>query len=160
MKKVITSTLLVASLSVSAFAYDANKALSMDKFYSNFTQKACASSKLFVEADKVMEMLRENKKITLLDIRTRGEHAVISIGLKNSIYIPIKDLFKKENLDKLPTDRIIVIVCHSGTRATLAAIGLKQVGIKNTRVLKGGLISLAEANNPKNAPLRLGMKIQ
>ena len=105
-------------------------------------------------------MLKENKKFTLLDIRTKGEHAVISIGLKNSIYIPIKDLFKKENLDKLPTNQTIVIVCHSGTRATLAAIGLKQIGIKNTRVLKGGLISLADANNPKNAPLRLGMKIQ
>ena len=160
MKNIITSSLLVASLSLSAFAYDADKAASMDKFYSNFTQKACANSKLFVEADEVMKMLRENKNITLLDIRTRGEHAVVSIGLENSIYVPIKDLFRKENLDKLPTDRTIIIVCHSGTRATLAAIGLKQVGIKNTRVLKGGLIALAEANNPKNAPLRLGMKIQ
>ena len=159
MKKTITSTLLMASLSVSAFAYDTDKAISMDKFYSNFTQKACANSKLFIEADEVMKMLRENKKITLLDIRTRGEHAVISISLDNSIYIPIKELFKKENLDKLPTDKPIVIVCHSGTRATLAAIGLQQIGIKNTRVLKGGLISLATENNPKNAPLRLGMKI-
>ncbi|MEA2091141.1 MAG: rhodanese-like domain-containing protein [Campylobacterota bacterium] len=160
MKKIVTSTLLMASLSISAFAYDTTKAQTFDKFYSNFTQKTCASSKLFIQADETMKMLRENKKFTLLDIRTKGEHAVISIGLKNSIYIPIKDLFKKENLDKLPTDQTIVIVCHSGTRATLAAIGLKQIGIKNTRVLKGGLISLADANNPKNAPLRLGMKIQ
>ncbi len=159
MKNIFTTSLLVASLSISAFAYDSEKAKTFDGFYSNFTQKACANSKLFIEADEVMEVLRKDKKITLLDIRTRGEHAVISIGLKNSIYIPIKDLFKKENLDKLPSDHTIVIVCHSGTRATLAAVGLKQIGIKNTRVLKGGLIALAEANNPKNAPLRLGMKI-
>ncbi len=160
MKNIITSSLLVASLSISAFAYDTDKAKSFNNFYENFTQKACASSKLFIDADEVMKELRNNTKITLLDIRTRGEHAVISIGLKNSIYIPIKDLFKKENLDKLPTDRTIVVVCHSGTRAVLAAIGLKQIGIENTRVLKGGLVSLATANNPRNAPLRLGMKIQ
>ena len=160
MKKIITTSLLTLALSASAFAYDTAKAEAMDKFYSNFTQKACASSKLFITGEESLKMLRENKKFTFLDIRTKGEHAVVSIGLKNSIYVPIKDLFKKENLDKLPSDQTIVIVCHSGTRATLAAIGLKQVGIKNTRVLKGGLIALAEANNPKNAPLRLGMKIQ
>lgn len=159
MNKTITSSLLIAVLSVSAFAYDVNKAQTLNNFYSGFTQKACANSKLFVEAEEVMKMLRDDKKVTMLDIRTKGEHAVISIGLKNSIYIPIKDLFKKENLDKLPTDQTIVIVCHSGTRATLAAVGLQQIGIKNTRVLKGGLVALADANNPKNAPLRLGMKI-
>ena len=159
MKKIITSTLLTATLSLTATAYDSTKAQSYDNFYSKFTQKACADSQLFISAEETLELLRKNKKFTILDIRTRGEHAVISIGTDNSIYIPIKELFKKENLDKLPSDETIVIVCHSGTRAVLAAIGLKQIGIKKTRVLKGGLIALADANNPKNAPLRLGMKI-
>jgi len=154
MKKTIITSLLMASLSVSAFAYDTNKAKSLEKFYSGFTQKTCASSKLFIEAEEFMAMLRDNKKVTILDIRTEGEHAVLSTDLKNSLYIPIKDLFKKENLDKLPTDQTIVLLCYSGTRATLAAVGLKQIGITNTRVLKGGLILLAQANNPKNAPLR------
>ncbi|MEA2100093.1 MAG: rhodanese-like domain-containing protein [Campylobacterota bacterium] len=154
MKKIITSTLLLTTLSISAIAYDSIKAQTMDNFYSKFTQKACADSKLFISAEETMKMLRENKKFMILDIRTRGERAVVSIGLENSIYIPIKDLFKKENLDKLPTDQTIILVCHSGTRATLAAIGLKQIGIKKTRVLKGGLVALADANNPKNAPLR------
>ena len=159
MKKTITSTILMAALSIPSFAYDTTKAQSFDSFYSKFTQKACADSQLFVSAEDTLKMLRENKRFTVLDIRTRGEQAVVSIGLQNSLYIPIKDLFKKENLDKLPKDQTIVIVCHSGTRATLAAIGLKQIGITKTRVLKGGLVALADANNPKNAPLRLGMKI-
>ena len=154
MRKTITSTLLMATLSVSAIAYDSSKAKSYENFYSTFTQKACADSKLFINAEDTLKMLRENKKFTILDIRTEAEQAVVSIATKNSIYIPIKDLFKKENLDKLPTDKTIVIVCHSGTRAVLAAIGLKQIGIKKTRVLKGGLIALAEANNPKNAPIK------
>ena len=153
MKKLLTSSLLIASLSITSFAYDTEKAKALDNFYSHFTQKACANSKLFIQADEVMKMLRKNTKVTVLDVRTKGEHAIISIGLKNSIYIPIKDLFKKENLDKLPTDHTIAIVCHSGTRAILAAAGLKQIGLKNTRVVKGGLVALANANNTKNAPL-------
>jgi len=154
MKNILTKTLLVASLSGSAFAYDTVKADALNNFYSHFTQKACADSKLFITAEDTLKMLRNNKKITILDVRTIGEHAVISIGLKNSLFIPIKDLFKKENLDKLPTDHTIILVCHSGTRATVAAVGLKQIGIKNTRVLKGGLVALANANNPKNAPIK------
>lgn len=153
MKKLLTSSLLIASLSITSFAYDTEKAKALDNFYSHFTQKACANSKLFIQADEVMKMLRKNTKVTVLDVRTKGEHAIISIGLKNSIYIPIKDLFKKENLDKLPTDHTIAIVCHSGTRAILVAAGLKQIGLKNTRVVKGGLVALANANNTKNAPL-------
>jgi len=154
MKKIITSTLLTALMSLSASAYDVDKAASMDQFYSKFTQKACADSKLFITAQETMKMLREDKKFTILDIRTKGENSIVSVSAKNSIYIPIKELFKKENLDKLPKYETIIIVCHSGTRATLAAIGLKQIGIAKSRVLKGGLVALADANNPKNAPLK------
>ena len=154
MKKIVTSSLLLASLTVSAFAYDENKAKTFDAFYSNFTQKACANSKLFIDGQETMDMLNKKEKFTLLDIRTKGEHAVVSIGLENSIFIPLESLFEKENLDKLPKDRPIVIVCYSGARATLAVTGLKQIGIKNIKVLKGGIVGLAQANNVKNAPLK------
>jgi len=154
MKKILTSSLLVGVFTLSSFAYDADQAKKLESFYSGFTQKACANSKLFIKADEVMKMLRDKTKVTLLDVRTEGEHDIISIGLKNSIYIPMRELFKKENLEKLPTNEPILIVCHSGTRALLAAAGLKQIGIKNVRVVKGGLASLALANNTKNAPLK------
>lgn len=157
-RKNMTKKLLVSvfalSLSITAFAYDKTKADSMNKFYSNFTQKACANSKLFISAKDTFKMLKEKKKFTLLDVRTTGENSVVSVSLEGSLYIPLKDLFKKENLDKLPSEGTIIIVCHSGTRATLAAIGLKQIGIKNTRILKGGFVALADANNPKNAPMK------
>lgn len=153
MAKLLISILAVLTFSISASAYNEVKAESLNKFYSKFTQKACANSKLFISAKDTMKMLREKKNFTLLDVRTIGEKSVVSITASNSIHIPIKDLFKKENLDKLPKDRIIVIVCHSGTRATMAAVGLKQIGIKNTKVLKGGFVALSDATNPKNSPI-------
>jgi rhodanese-related sulfurtransferase len=152
MKKIVYSTLTFALLSVNSMAYDSTKAEELSKFYSHMTQKTCADSKFFVKALDTMKMIRENK-VTLLDVRTDGEAGVIALSGKNAIHIPISELFKKENLDKLPSDKPIVVVCHSGIRATLAAIGLKRVGFKKIHVLKGGMISLATADNPKNAPM-------
>jgi len=154
MKKTLLSTLTFALLTVSANAYDDTKAKELNTFYSHMTQKACADSKLFIKAKEVMKLLKEKKDITLLDVRTDGEASVIALSGDNALHMPISELFKKENLDKLPTDKPIMVVCHSGTRATLAAIGLKRIGFKKVHVVKGGLIALAEANNPKNAPVK------
>jgi len=150
----LSSMIVVASFAVNALAYDTSKAESLDKFYSNMTQKACADSKLFTPAEDIMKMFQEGKKFTILDVRTMGEASIVAISAKNSKHVPIENLFEKTNLDALPTDEPIIVVCHSGTRATLAAIGLKRLGFKNTHVLKGGLVALADANSPKNAPLK------
>jgi len=154
MKKTLLSTLTFALLTVSAHAYDDTKAKELNTFYSHMTQKACADSKLFIKAKEVMKRLKEKKDITLLDVRTDGEASVIALSGDNALHMPISELFKKENLDKLPTDKPIMVVCHSGTRATLAAIGLKRIGFKKVHVVKGGLVALAEANDPKNAPTK------
>ena len=154
MKQTFKSTVSILLLTLSANAYDATKAKDFNAFYSHMTQKACADSKLFIKAKDVMKMLRDKKPFTMLDVRTDGEASVISLSGDNALHLPINVLFKKENLDKLPTDKPIVVVCHSGTRATLAAIGLKRVGFKKVHVIKGGLVALAKANNPKNAPIK------
>ena len=154
MKRLLQSAAAVLVLALSANAYDTTKAQELNGFYSHMTQKVCANSKLFVKATDVMKMLREKKQFTMLDVRTDGEAAVISLSGENALHIPINVLFKKENLDKLPSNKPIIVVCHSGTRATLAAIGLKRLGFKQAHVVKGGLIALAKANNPKNAPIK------
>jgi len=151
MKKFVYLTLTFALVTMNAMAYDTTKAENLLEFYSSMTQKACANSKLFINAEDTMKMIRDNN-VTLLDVRTEAEVGVITLGGENAIDIPIAKLFKKESLDKLPTDKPMVIVCHSGTRALLAAVGLKRIGFKDVQVLKGGLIALADANNPKNAP--------
>lgn len=154
MKKLLLTTLSLAVLSTNVSAYDTAKATNLEHFYAHMTQKACADSKLFIKAGDVMKMLRDKKAFTLLDVRTEGEANIIALSGKNAMHISIENLFQKEHLDTLPTDKPIVVVCHSGTRATLAAIGLKRIGFKKVHVLKGGLIALAKANNPKNAPLK------
>ena len=146
--------LIATSFTVNTFAYDHTQAKELEKFYSHMTQEAFAKSKLMIKANKVMQMIREKKDFILLDIRTEGEMSVVGLQTPNAIEVPLNQLFKAKNLDKLPTDKPIVIVCHSGSRALLASIELKKIGFKNIHLLKGGLASLSVANNVKNAPLK------
>lgn len=154
LKKHIITSLSMVLFVVNASAYDAVKAENLDNFYSHMTQKACADSKLFTTGEAVMKMFRAKTKFMLLDVRTTGENAIISISAKNALHIPVENLFEKANLDTLPTDQPIIIVCHSGTRATIVAMGLKQIGFKQVHVLKGGLVALADADNVKNTPMK------
>jgi rhodanese-related sulfurtransferase len=148
--------LLLGALALSSqlLAFDAAKATQLHHFYSKMNQKACADSKLFIKAEEVMGMIREGKPYLLLDVRTQGEASVLGLTDAHSALIPIERLFTPEALKTLPTDRPIIAICHSGTRGTMAAIGLKQLGFKNVHVLKGGMIALADADTPKNAPLK------
>jgi rhodanese-related sulfurtransferase len=150
-KHLLLSALSALILPIQVLAYDAAKAQNLNSFYAHLTQKACAESKLFITAEEVMKRLRDNAAFTLLDIRTNAENAIVSLSSSHAIHIPIAHLFEPTSLDKLPTDQPIIIVCHSGTRAVMAAMGLKQIGITNTHVLKGGIVALADANTPKNA---------
>jgi len=154
MKKALTALIAAVVLSASAFGYDAAKAAEFDGFFSHMTQKACANSTLFVKAEDLMQMLREQKPLLLLDIRTRGEASVVGLGGSDALHIPVEHLFEKANLDRLPSDRPVIIVCYSGSRATMAAMALKMIGVKNVQVLKGGIVALAAADTTKNAPLK------
>lgn len=154
MKKIIVSSFLVLGLTTSVFAYDEAQAINLNKFYSHLTQKVCANSKLFIEAKDTLAMINKGENPLYLDVRTSGEHSIIEISKEHSLHIPIAELFTKDNLDKLPKDRKIVVVCHSGNRALMAALGLKQIGFKNVHVMKNGLVGLAQANDPKNAPMK------
>lgn len=153
-KKIVSGTLLVSALALNAFAYDANKAKDFDTFYSNFTQKACSQSKLYIDGEETMKMMRDKKKFTFLDVRTPGELSVVGIKASNTLEIPVEHLFEGKSLERLPTDELIVIVCYSGTRAVMVAASLKMLGFKNTRVMKGGIVGLAKGNNVKNVPLK------
>ena len=43
-KKIVMGMLFVSTLTLNAYAYDANKGKDFDTFYSHFTQQACAKS--------------------------------------------------------------------------------------------------------------------
>ncbi len=151
-EKLIAVLLFTSLLGVDLFAYDADLAQKFDETFSQYSQDFLNNSKMLVDANSVMKMLQKKEDFVLLDIRTPAEMNVLGLKTKNSVEIPFDVLFKKENLDKLPKDKPIVIVCHSGSRALQAATALEMIGFKNAKVLYGGIIALAQSDSTKSAP--------
>jgi rhodanese-related sulfurtransferase len=105
---------------------------------------------MLIDSDSIIKMLKKGDDFVLLDIRTIQEVSIVGLRTKNRLEIPFDVLFEKENLDKLPTDKPIVIVCHSGSRALQAATSLDMIGFKNAKVLYGGIMALAKSDSTLN----------
>ena len=131
-------------LSGTLFAYDKELAKRLNMMFSPMTPEVIAKKPCMVNVKQLLEMIKNKEDFVILDVRTPQEMAVFGITLKNKLEIPLNELFKEENLNKLPTDKKIIVVCHTGGRAIPAALGLHLIGFKNVFVLEDGLTELAK----------------
>ena len=83
----------------------------------------------------------------IIDVRTTAELTADGY-IKDSINIPLLDLF--DNLDQLPKDKgaAIVVMCKSGHRGALGMMALRQIGYTNVTNLGGGLGAWVAAQLP------------
>ena len=109
-----------------------------------------------IDAPDLVEALSKGQDILLLDIRTPKEHGVVSLSHPHALWIPLDALFKTENLDRLPNDKQIAIVCLSGYRAALATGLLRAAGFEDVVFVKGGLAGLVQAFKPSTLAPQAG----
>jgi rhodanese-related sulfurtransferase len=150
-KALILAVLLGLASPALAFDPDLGERIQQD-VTGQLDQQALAKGGLKVQSEQVLAMLAKGEPITLLDIRTPAEQAVVSVTHPKAIGIPLDQLFKKENLARLTANGQIVVICHTGERAAIAASLLRAVGFRNAYFLSGGLISLVTDLTPKTAP--------
>lgn len=129
MKKLI-SIGLISLLGSSLSAYDRDLAKKFENFYQNFTQKAIAETDIFVDSEQLYSWLYSKEKLTILDVRTEGETSMVAITHPSAIDIPLSEVFKSENLEKLDKNSRIVVSCKSGSRSLIVALNLKMLGFK------------------------------
>ncbi|MFZ2161841.1 MAG: rhodanese-like domain-containing protein [Sideroxyarcus sp.] len=156
MKSISIASVVLSGLflGANAFAYDVEMAAKIEPIVAKMDQAALAKGGSKIAPEDVLKMLAEKKdKFTILDIRTKPERDVVGLTLPGALNISLNDLFKKENLDRLPKDGKILIVCHSGARAAGAAALLGAIGFDNAYYVNGGLISMVTAVTPKSMPL-------
>ncbi|MBN8758825.1 MAG: hypothetical protein BGO61_05605 [Thiobacillus sp. 65-69] len=148
----ILSLALASALSLNAQAFDTEMAAKIAPVAGQLTQANLAKGGCKVSAEDALKMMTEDKeKVTVLDVRTHAEAKVVA--MPKALHIPMDQLFKKENLDRLPTDGKILVMCHSGNRAAGSTALLNSVGFRNAVYVNGGLIALITATTPKNVPL-------
>lgn len=105
----------------------------------------------FSDEDGVKMLTGGKEKVTLLDVRTPDDARMVA--MPGAIHIPMDQLFRKENLGRLPTDGKILVACHSTNRAAGSTALLNAIGFRNAVNVNGGLIALTSATTPKSVPL-------
>ena len=154
------STVLLIALSIAApvSAYDQGKAAEYAQMFAT-VQGAKAGKELhLLKPEQFVRQVRGGKQFVTVDVRTPGETQFFSSNLPGHLMIPLAELFEPAQLAKLPTDKPIVIMCKSGTRATAAATALRRIGFSETYVLKGGFKGLIAYLGAKEANQPLGPK--
>lgn len=111
--------------------------------FSNFTPKTLASNPCALEPEQVVDLIKEEQDFVILDIRTPLEQELLAPRLKNTLYIPMHELFKEENLKRIPKDKTVFVLCHTDRRATAAVVALRLLGFDKTFVLRGGVVELS-----------------
>ncbi|MCG8448387.1 MAG: rhodanese-like domain-containing protein [Pirellulales bacterium] len=134
-----------------AWSYDVELAESYEKLFSPVAGEKAGKALHFVKPDAFVEDIKAGKKIVAIDVRTPSETSVFTLSLPNSLVIPANEIFKKENLARIPTDKPVMVICKSGARATALGTALRHIGFDNVYILKGGFQALSSYYGPKEA---------
>ena len=150
------STVLLTALVVAApvSAYDQSGADEYAQMFATVQGAKAGKELQLLKPEQFVNQVRGGKAFVTVDVRTPGETRFFTSNLPGHLVIPLAELFKPEQLAKLPTDKPIVVMCKSGTRATAATTALRRIGFSETYVLKGGFkglvtyLGVPEANKP------------
>ena len=113
----------------------------------SFIKGLFGSSSFDIEEEEVRELVKTNRKVELIDVRTMPEYKMDHINPCRNIDLKQKDFVDKvKYLDK---DTVYVLYCKTGKRSVKAASKLESLGFKNVFSLKGGIDSWEGAKRVK-----------
>lgn len=95
---------------------------------------------------EVAELMREQTRVRLLDVRTPGEYETVHIG--GAYNVPLDTLGEHAREIRENVAAPIVLVCQSGQRARKAEEALKAAGLDNLHVRDGGVNGWLAAGLP------------
>jgi glyoxylase-like metal-dependent hydrolase (beta-lactamase superfamily II)/rhodanese-related sulfurtransferase len=99
-------------------------------------QKGQATSIEMISPTDSFSLLKKDPQTKILDVRSALEFSQTHI--ENSINIPI-DMISAKIGELSQSKQSYLVLCHSGTRAAMAADMLMQSGIHTAKVIEGGI---------------------
>jgi rhodanese-related sulfurtransferase len=151
MLKYVIAPLVALMLGGPVVAYDEGLAQTYQNLFAAFDEQQTAKALHFMTPDKVVEGLKTGEPIVLLDVRTAREQSIVGVTQPDAIHIPMNKVFTPEGLAQIPTDKKVVVTCHSGVRCTAVTMALRNIGFDNVYSMKGGLKKLIEYVSAKTA---------
>jgi rhodanese-related sulfurtransferase len=88
-----------------------------------------------ISVHELADMRRAGKKHTVLDVREARELDVCR--LEGALHIPMAEI--PTRTDDLPTDQLLVVLCHHGVRSQMIVDFLRSAGFDNAVNLDGGI---------------------
>jgi adenylyltransferase/sulfurtransferase len=107
-------------------------------------QRAAAGST--ITATDLKEMLDNDEKIFLVDVREPNEYEIVSIP--GAVLIPKDQILSGAALEKLPQDRRIVLHCKSGARSAECLAVVKNAGFSDAVHVGGGVLAWVSQVDP------------
>lgn len=102
-------------------------------------------SQLTVQA--LQQRLITGERPIIVDVREGWEYALCA--LPDSLHLPMA--LVPQQLERLPRDNDIVVVCHHGVRSQMAAGVLRRNGFTRLYNLRGGIDAWAREIDPQMA---------
>ena len=90
----------------------------------------------------------QKEKMTILDVRSRNEW--ITGHIEGSINISVNKLMS--NKSKIPVDRPVAVICHSGSRSNLAALMLDRLSKHDIFNVPAGISGWKKSSYPLVTP--------
>lgn len=97
-----------------------------------------------VTVTELKDLKDGNADFQLIDVREDHELEICEIGGE---HIPMGDIM--DNLDKIATDKQVIIMCRSGARSGSVCNALETQGFDNVYNLKGGILAWANEIDPE-----------
>jgi glyoxylase-like metal-dependent hydrolase (beta-lactamase superfamily II)/rhodanese-related sulfurtransferase len=104
-----------------------------------------SSSVRQLSAEDLHDMAKGERNFILLDVRAEAEF--MDSHITGAVNIPAADLRTRH--DELDKDKMVLVICSSGNRSSLATSILKQHGFKNVRNVAGGMTGYSAAGYVK-----------
>jgi rhodanese-related sulfurtransferase len=85
--------------------------------------------------------IKDRPDVYLLDVREQWEYDEAHLPGVN--LLPMGEV--PANLDKIPTDKEVIVTCRSGNRSSQITEFLKQNGFSNVHNMQGGILAWEQA---------------
>jgi rhodanese-related sulfurtransferase len=88
-----------------------------------------------ISVRELADMRGAGKEHTVLDVREARELEICQ--LEGALHVPMAEI--PDRTDDLPTDQLLVVICHHGVRSQMVVDFLRDAGFDNAVNLDGGI---------------------
>lgn len=93
-----------------------------------------------IDVETLKAMADGGEPHVILDVREPWE--VATCAFADAVHVPMQQI--PHSLDKVPSDKTVVVVCHHGVRSQHVMSFLRHQGYENATSLRGGIDAWAK----------------